>query len=109
MKAYQILIFNALVLIGLGVYGYITSGSATALIAPGIGVILFALSFPVKKENATAAHIAAGLTLISAVTFFVIGFRRSNTIVIVMAVVTLICLLLLVMDFMKRKKARESK
>lgn len=107
MNIYRIMLANAIVLIVLGVYGYFTSGSPTALIAPAIGVILIVLAFPTKNENKTAAHIAVGLTLISAIMFFVTGFKRNNMIVIVMAVFTLIAFIMYVMDFIKRKKERE--
>ncbi len=82
------MIVNAVVLIALGVYGFITSGSPTALIAPAIGLILFGLAFPVKNENKTAAHIAVGLTMIATIMFFVTGFLRGNMIVLIMAVFT---------------------
>ncbi len=94
MNIYKIMIINALVLIALGVYGYISSGSPTALIAPAIGLILLGLSFPVKNENKTAAHIAVGLTLLASIMFFVTGFLRGNMIVVVMAVFTLIAFIL---------------
>ncbi|MDQ3194381.1 MAG: hypothetical protein M3P82_05200 [Bacteroidota bacterium] len=106
MNIYKIMIINALVLIALGVYGYISSGSPTALIAPAIGLILLGLSFPVKNENKTAAHIAVGLTLLAAIMFFVTGFLRGNMIVVVMAVFTLIAFILYIMDFMRRKQER---
>ena len=104
----KVMATNAAVLIILGVYGYIASGSPTALIAPGIGVILFLLSFPVKKDNKTAAHIGVILTLISTAMFFFIGLKRSNLIILVMAVFTLLALVFYIMDFMKRKKEREA-
>lgn len=104
----KVMATNAIVLIILGVYGYFVSGSATALIAPAIGVVLFLLSFPVKKDNKTAAHIGVALTLISTVMFFFIGLKRSNLIVLVMAVFTLLALVFYIMDFMKRKKEREA-
>ncbi|MBX7043427.1 MAG: hypothetical protein K1X85_11050 [Ignavibacteria bacterium] len=104
----KVMATNAAVLIILGVYGYIASGSPTALIAPGIGVILFLLSFPVKKDNKTAAHIGVILTLISTAMFFFIGLKRSNPIILVMAVFTLLALVFYIMDFMKRKKEREA-
>ncbi|MBP9192478.1 MAG: hypothetical protein KBF96_07995 [Ignavibacteria bacterium] len=107
MNIYRIMLANALVLIVLGIYGYISSGSATALIAPAIGVILAALAFPVKNENKTAAHIAVGLTLISAIMFFVIGFKRDNMIVVVMAILTTLALFMYIMDFKRRKQERE--
>jgi Ca2+/Na+ antiporter len=104
----KVMATNAAVLIILGIYGYFASGSATALIAPAIGVVLFLLSFPVKKDNRTAAHIGVALTLISTVMFFFIGLKRSNLIVLVMAVFTLLALVFYIMDFMKRKKEREA-
>ena len=42
IKNHVVMIINALVLIAGGVIGYFSSGSPTALIAPAIGVILFA-------------------------------------------------------------------
>lgn len=102
-----IMIVNAVVLIALGVYGYITSGSPTALIAPAIGVILLALSFPTKKENNTAAHIAVALTLIASIAFIVIGFRRGNSMVIGMGIFTFVCFDLYVLNFILRKRQKE--
>jgi len=107
MNIYKIMIGNAIVLIGLGIYGYVISGSPTALIAPGIGVILLLLAFPVKNENKTAAHIAIILTLIASIMFFVTGFLRGNIIVLIMAVFTIFALYMYVMDFIRRKKERE--
>lgn len=108
IKNHIIMIINAAVLIAVGVYGYVTSGSPTALIAPGIGIILFALSFPTKNENHTAAHIAVALTLISAVTFIIIGIRRGNAMVIGMGIFTFVCLDLYVLNFILRKKQRQA-
>ena len=107
MNIYRIMLANAFLLIALGVYGYITSGSPTALIAPAIGLMLATLAFPVKNENKSAAHIAVGLTLIAAIMFFVTGFMRNNLIVIVMAVFTLFAFIMYIMDFMRRTKERE--
>ena len=107
MNIYRIMLANAFVLIALGVYGYFISGSPTALIAPGIGLMLTALAFPVKNENKSAAHIAVGLTLIAAIMFFVTGIMRNNLIIIVMAVFTLFAFIMYIMDFMRRTKERE--
>jgi len=107
MNIYKIMLANAFVLIALGVYGYIISGSPTALIAPAIGLMLAALAFPVKNENKSAAHIAVALTLIAAIMFFVTGFMRSNILVIIMAVFTLFAFIMYIMDFMRRTKERE--
>lgn len=107
MNIYRIMIANAIVLIALGVYGYFISGSPTALIAPGIGIILLLLAIPTRKENKTAAHIAVALTLVAAIMFIVTGFLRGNLIVLIMAVFTLIALFMYILDFLRRKKMRE--
>lgn len=99
-----IMMINAVILIALGVYGYFTSGSPTALIAPAIGLVLFGLSFPTKKDNHIAAHIAVGLTLIAAVTFIIIGIRRANPIVIAMGVITFLCFDIYILNFILRKR-----
>lgn len=108
MKNFQVMAFNAIVLIALGVYGYIVSGSPTALIAPAIGIVLLALVLPVKKENSLAAHFGVGLTVLSTVVFFVVGSLRGNSIIIILAVVSLISSVFYIMDFIKRKKEREA-
>jgi len=109
MNIYKIMIANAVMLIVIGLYGFFSKGSPTALIAPGIGLILLVLAFPIKNENKTAAHIGVGLTFVSAIMFFVTGFLRSNTLVLIMAVFTLFAFILYLMDFLKRKKEREEK
>jgi len=109
MKNYLVMIINAVILIAIGVYGYIVSGSGTALIAPAIGVILLILAFPVKNNNPTFTHIAVGLTGLAMIMFFVTGFMRSNLLIIVMATATLIAFIFYMMDFLQRKKEREAK
>ncbi len=106
----KVMAANAGVLIILGVYGYFVSGmvSWTPLIAPAIGVVLYLISIPVKKDNKTAAHIGVGLTLVSAIMFVVMGLKRSNLIILVMALFTFLALIFYIMDFMKRKKERET-
>ncbi len=101
------MMMNGIVLIILGVYGYFISSSPTALISAAIGLILLILSFPVRKENSIAAHTGTVLTLIAAITFFAVGFLRSNGLIIVMAVITLVAFVFYIFDFFKRKKSRE--
>jgi len=108
MKNYVVMIVNAVVLIVIGVYGYFTSASPTALIAPIVGVVLFLCAFPVKKENHVVTHIAVALTLLTALAFFVVGFIRGNALILIMAVISLIATILYVMDFLRRKKERDA-
>jgi hypothetical protein len=108
MKNFQVMIFNSIILIALGIYGYtIPPHSPTALIAPAIGIILLILAFPVKKENSIASHIGVGLTAISFLIFIIVGILRANTIIILMAVVTLLALVFYISDFIRRKAERE--
>jgi hypothetical protein len=97
-----------LLFLSASVYTAIISGSPTALISSAIGLILLGLSFPVKNENSVISHIAVGLTGIAMIMFFVMGILRSNTVIIVMGVVTLLGLLLYISDFIKRRKERDS-
>jgi hypothetical protein len=107
IKNHLIMMVNAIVLIVLGVYGYIISSSPTALISPAVGIVLLALAIPTKNEKHTAAHIAVGLTLIASVAFLIVGIRRGNALVIAMGVITFICFDLYVLNFILRKKQRE--
>lgn len=108
IKNHTILLINAIVLIALGVYGYFSSGSPTALIAPAIGAVLLGLSFPVKNENRTASHIAVGLTLIASIAFIIIGIRRGNAMVIGMGIFSFLCFDMYVLNFLLRKKKNNS-
>lgn len=106
------MLINAFILIALGLYGYFSAEPAhrsmTALIAPAIGIILIAFSIPVSKQNKTATHIAVVLTLVTVIVFIIVGFLRGNSLIIIMAVITLAALVLYIMDFIRRKRERES-
>jgi len=105
MKNYKIMIFNGLILVILGVYGYLMAEkqSLTAFIGPVIGIVLIILSVPTKNGKSVFAHIAVIITLLTVITFFIIGFQRNNPIVIISAVVSLICLMFYIADFVSRK------
>lgn len=110
MKAYQVMFFNAIVLIALGIYGFsIPPHSPTALISTAIGLILSILAFFVKKENHIIAHIAIAITGLSFLLFIVVGLLRHNSMIILMAIVTLLSLVFYISDFIKRKNEAKSK
>jgi uncharacterized membrane protein (UPF0136 family) len=102
------MIFNGLVLILLGLYGYLIAApdkkSPTAFIGPVIGIILILLSFPSDKGKVLALKIAFFLTLAVVVVFFYVGFRRENPVIIISAVVSLVCFIFYLSDFVFRKK-----
>ena len=112
MKNQHILIINSLILIILGLYGYVSAApehkSLTAFIGPGIGIILLFFYSPVKKQNHTGTHIMVMLTLLTAIVFSVVGIIRANVYIIIMAVSSLIALIFYISDFIKRKREREA-
>jgi hypothetical protein len=106
MKRYQVMIFNALVLIIIGAYGYVISGSLTALLAPAIGVLLLLFVIPLKKGKEYAAKTTTTITAIVAVMFLVVGFVRGNSLIIIMAVVSLAAVIFYVSSFVKQKSQK---
>ncbi len=64
MKPYQANLINAILLILIGLWGYFSATSNTALIPVGFGMI-FAFSTPLfKKDNKVVAHIVVLLTFL---------------------------------------------
>jgi len=104
-----IMIANAIILIALGVAGYFGSEvkSMTAFIGPAIGIILFILAFPAKKENHIAAHIAVGITGISAVVILARGISSGNAVILIMGVATVTAFIFYIANFFIRRKMRE--
>jgi len=105
------MLFNGLILLLLSLIPYLMAEpdhrSPTAFIGVGIGIVLILLSFPTKNENHITAHIGVVLTLLAAIAFFIVGLKRSNTYVIIMAVTSAISTVLFIMGFIRRKKERE--
>ncbi len=97
------MVFNAIVLIIIGTYGYVISGSLTALIAPAIGVLLILLALPVKSGKGAAATVGSVVTGITTIIFFIIGFIRGNSLIIIMAVVSLAAVIFYVSNSVRQK------
>lgn len=102
------MMLNGIVLIILGIFGYIISASPPALISTLAGIILTGLSFPVRKENSVVAHIGIIFTLILSVTFFFVGFKRDNILIIIMAVITVAAFIFYIIDFLRRRNLRNN-
>ena len=62
MKAHVVSLINAISLIALGTWSYLSSQAYTALIPVVFGVILLGLNHGVKKENKILAHLAVLFT-----------------------------------------------
>ena len=71
-------LLNAVVLIGIGLWGYFETSSNTAFIPVGFGVALLLCSGGVKKENKVIAHIAVVLTLL--ILLAMLGMRLPKAI-----------------------------
>ena len=64
MNAHTASLVNAILLISVGGWGYLESGSPTSLIPVVIGIILVLLNKGIKKQNKILAHIAVLVTLL---------------------------------------------
>ena len=58
-------LINGIILIVIGLWGYLESGSATSLIPVGLGATLLLLNKGVQNSNKVIAHIAVLVTLLS--------------------------------------------
>lgn len=117
MKAHVASLFNALVLIGLGLWGYFGSEtpSNTALIPVVIGGILLLLNPGVRRENKMIAHIAVVLTvlILAGLVMPLKGsIGRGDTMGIirvgVMLFTTVIAMIAFIRSFIAARKAREA-
>lgn len=110
MNNFKMMLFNGLVLIGLGLISYFNSPaaerSATALIAPIVGIILVFLAFPTKNGNRTAAHIGVVLTVLVAIALIIPISRSGSPYAIAMCVISFIAVIYYIKGFMAMKKAK---
>ena len=115
MNAYVANVLNAVVLIGMSLWGYLSSESpsATALIPVAFGIILLILSNGVKKENKIVAHVAVVLTLLILISLFKplsAALGRSDNMAMmrlaVMIVTSLIAMIYFIKSFIDARKAR---
>jgi hypothetical protein len=109
MNNFKMMLFNGLVLIGLGLISYFNSDvkSGTALIAPIAGVILVILAFPTKNGNRTAAHIGVVITALVAIALIFPIIRTASPYAIAMCAISFVALIYYIKGFMAMKKAKE--
>ena len=114
MKTYQINFFNALVLILVGLWGFIdVDYSPTALIPVFFGVILLLCSNGVKNENKVIAHVAVLFTLLILVAL--VGMRLPKSLesggaglfrVIIMIITSSVSMISFIQSFIAARKKK---
>ena len=116
MKAHTASLINAVLLIVLPLWGYLSSEtpSKTALIPAGIGIILLVMNPGVKEENKVIAHIAVLLTLLILIALIkpLMGaVGRGDSLAIlrlaVMIISTALAMVFFVKSFIDARKRRE--
>ncbi len=116
MKAHTASLINAVLLIVLPLWGYLSSEtpSKTALIPAGIGIILLVMNPGVKKENKVIAHIAVLLTLLILIALIkpLMGaVGRGDSLAILrlalMIISTALAMVFFVKSFIDARKRRE--
>jgi hypothetical protein len=115
MNAHKASLINAILLITLSLWGYLSSEtpSITALIPTFIGVILIAINKGVKKENKVIAHIAVVLTLVILIGLIkpLLGaVDRSDNLailrVLIMIISTIMAMVYFIKSFIQARKNR---
>lgn len=117
MKPFQINVVNALILIVMGLWAYLTAvePSGTALIAPGFGLLFLILTPPFRKENKVVAHIIVLLTFLLFIALYMplqsrleandtIGLAR----VAIMMLSCAVAMIIYIKSFRDARKAREA-
>ena len=115
MKPYQSNLLNAIVLIVMGLWGYLASDSpsSTALIPVAFGALFAAVTQPFKNENKIVAHVVVLLTLLLIIALFMPlmgAINRGETLGIVrvglMILTSSYALYTFIKSFIDARKAR---
>ncbi len=120
MKAYQANIINAIALIAMGLWGYLSESaelrSMTALIPVIFGAILLPMTPGIKSENKIIAHIAVTLTLLLLIMLIAMPLRArlaaqdsAGTIrVLIMIATCTFAMISFIQSFIAARKARKA-
>jgi hypothetical protein len=115
MKPYLVNLINAIILVVLGSWGYLSSShpSFTALIPVTAGIILIVITPWFKKGNRVIAHIAVVLTfliLLGLIKPLTGAIGRSDSAgifrVVVMMLTSLIAMIIFIKSFIDARKSR---
>lgn len=115
MKVHSANLLNAIALIPMGFWGYLSTGSPTAFISVAFGVILVLFNGGLRKENKVIAHVAVVLTLL--VLFVYAGsllpkaLAADDTIKLIRTIIPIgtgvVAMVAFVKSFIAAKKARK--
>jgi Ca2+/Na+ antiporter len=114
LNATRMNLINALVLIAMGLWGFLELNSPTALIPVGFGVVLLLCYQGVKNQNKIIAHVAVLLTLLILVAL--VGMRLPKSIsqgglglyrVVIMVVTSALSMVYFIKSFKEARKNRE--
>ncbi len=119
MNAGNANLLNAVVLIGMSVWGYKSGGAPTALIPLVFGAILLYFTNSIRNHNKTIAHIAVVITLIALIAIVVKPLPRAingmdNDIMPLirvgsMVLTGVIALISFIMSFIAARKNKETR
>lgn len=116
MKPFQANLLNAIILIVMGLWGYLASDkpSPTALIPVAFGVLFALVTPPFKKENKIVAHVVVLLTFLLIIALFMplmgaIGRDDSLGIfrVGLMIASSIFAMIIFIKSFVDARKARK--
>lgn len=106
-------LFNGVVLILLGLWGYFDVDSPTALIPVFFGIVLLLCHQGIKKENMKAAHIAVMFTLVILVALVAMRLPKSLETggiglyrVIIMIITSAVAMLQFIRSFINARKSK---
>lgn len=114
LNATRMNLINALVLIAMGLWGYLELSSPTALIPVGFGVVLLLCYQGVKNQNKIIAHVAVLLTLL--ILIALVGMRLPKSIaqgglglvrVMAMVLTSALSMVYFIKSFKEARKNRE--
>jgi hypothetical protein len=115
MKPFQINLITGIVLIAMGVWSYLSSGSPTALIPAAFGIIFAVVTPMFRKGNRVVAHIVVILTLLLIIALFrplTGAINDGDTMGIVrvgiMMGVSVIALIIYIKSFIDARRARNA-
>ena len=106
---------NSVSLMGMGLWGYFSTGAPTAIIPVAFGAILLPMVPRIAKHNKVIAHLAVMITLIALILIMSVPFRsalisgapmkilRSS----VMVISGILAMVMFIKSFIDARKARE--